>query len=162
MILETEKIVDNYTLAHPDASSEWEVRKLFEFLESVRKRTHGMIRPRSEEEIREKIWNFVTIKDGDKIIACGEIFQTDNTFTLELGALAVDEEHQWNWLSDKIIDYAENHSRKERQYLIIITNNEILERKLLWRWYQLSPIRYDWRKKRSPGKNVYVKYFTPE
>jgi N-acetylglutamate synthase-like GNAT family acetyltransferase len=39
---------------------------------------------RSKEEIQDTIGNFVTIKQNGKIIACGEIFQTENTFTLEL------------------------------------------------------------------------------
>ncbi len=54
------------------------------FLERIREKTAGALRERSEEEITRNISRFVTIRDGEKIIACGEIFQTENIFTLEL------------------------------------------------------------------------------
>lgn len=135
-------------------ANEWEARKLFEFLESVRKRTDGMLRERSEEEVHLNIDGFITIKKDGEIIACWEIIKIWEDGTLELWALAVDEKYQWNWFSDMIISYAESHAKK----LIIVTNNEVLEKKLKVRGYSECGPEYNWRKERSPRKRVYIKY----
>jgi len=142
-----------------EPANEWDVETLYEFLESVRAKTNNALRMRSEEEIRKNIRSFVTIKQDGNIIACGEIFQTEDATTLELWALAVDEEYKWNWLSEKIIEQAEFVAKKAERNLIIVTNNPVLEKKLRERGYELSSSEeYNWRKQKSPTKNVYVKY----
>ncbi len=67
---------------------------VYTFLEKIRTLSANALRERSEQEITTNIDQFMIIRDGEKIIACGEIFQTDDTFTLELGALATDPDYQ--------------------------------------------------------------------
>ncbi len=71
-----------------------EANDIYTFLEKIRNQTADALRERSRENIVKTIDQFVTIKDGERIIACGEIFQTENTFTIELGALATDPEYK--------------------------------------------------------------------
>lgn len=132
--------------------------EIYTFLEKIRALTGNALRARTQGEIQNNIDDFVVICEGGNVIACGQIFQTDNSFTLELWALATDPQYQWQWLSDKIIDYAEKFAKRERKYLILVTNNPILGQKLIERWYRLASLRYAWREQRSPTKSVYMKY----
>ncbi len=134
-----------------------EALEIHAFLERIRENTGNALRERKTAEITQNINWFVIIRDGEKIIACGEVFQTENTFTLELWALATDPGYREQWWSDKIIEYSEAFAKRERKYLMLVTHNG-LGKKLLERGYQLSPIRYAGRQAISPKKSVYVRY----
>lgn len=94
----------------PQMAQENDWKALYSLLKSAESAPGSGLKPRSEKYIKQNIDNFITLYDGDTLTACGEIIEVDY-HTLELGAIATNPDYYNLGMSDKVIDFAENHAK---------------------------------------------------
>mgnify|MGYP002142689047 CR=1 FL=1 len=152
-----EEICRQINAIQPKMADASEQRQLFELLKKVSEQPGSGLKPRTEEYIRANIHNFITIYDEETLVACGEIIELDS-WTIELGAVATNVEYQNQWMSDKILDFAEKRIHEQWKSIIIVTDNPILIRRLEKRKYTEVTILYSKRNIQSPGKKIYTKF----
>ena len=153
-----EKICQQINAVQPKMADISEQKQLFELLNTVSEQPGSGLKPRTEKYIRKNIYNFITIYDDETLLACGELIELDSG-TIELGAVATNVEYQNQWMSDKILDFAERRIHEQWKSIIIVTDNPILIRRLEKRRYTEVTVIYTKRSEQSPGKKVYTKYF---
>ena len=119
----------------------------------------GHIRPLPPEEVIENIQQFVIARVDQSVEWCIRIFPTAYPRTLELGSFLITPKYQWNGLSKRLLQYAEEFARDVDSILISVTNNPLLESKYLQRgWvYDASGVYLE-RSAQSPMKKLLIKY----
>ena len=150
-------IANNFAETFEPVQTDADLRMIAEILKIYRRL--GFIKPRSHKYLKTHRDSFYTVKIDDILVGCAEKIELDPE-TVELGALAISTKFRNQRVGLFLIDafMAEMNRLGYKRIVSLTSNPRLVALYDFLEFERAGPGELEGRQKRSPGKNMFLKY----